>query len=171
MELTKICQADGSWTEMSRQWEETCVRFGENLEDYASASLPVLKELAFGADMANSGVFSHIKDGQHKAICQVNRTFLPGYDGQVLRVRHIVFAPEFDFQEDIDLGDYASVLVGVFVGSVMLADNSMPSKHIKFHLKSPAERSFGNLFVDSLKEHTAFKEVNLKGSWIYLSKA
>ena len=65
---------------------------------------------------------------------------------------------------------YTVLLGGVFAEAVALSYDQMPADHIKFHLKSPAERTFGNLFTNALGERNVFREVVMKGSWIYLSK-
>lgn len=159
------------WQELSLQWEAQSGNFSENFEDHASASMPVLEELALGPQLSDAGVFSFQRDGEFKVIAQFNATFLPGYTGKVLRVRHIVLSPRYELDEEITLDDYGEVLVGIFGGSLMLSIDKMPSDHVKFHLQSRAERMFGEQFKEALKESPHFKKVVMRGSWIYLSKA
>lgn len=162
---------EDDWAQLVLDWEEECGEFEENFEDYAVASLPVLRELACSFPRRDAAVYGLDIAGKLSAVCQANSTFLPGYTGKVLRIRHIVLSPRFDYSEAIEIEDYAEALIGVFSGVLKLANGDMPSAHIKFHLKSPAERSFGNAFTEALKGHEAFTKVDLKGSWIYLSKA
>lgn len=168
--LERVTLHDRSWEVLCRQWERICEDFGETFDEYAPSSFPVLDTLAKGSQMAKSGVFA-VKDGDdYTAACQVNVTLLPAYEGYVLRVRNICFSPAFDFSNEIDINDYSRALVRVFAGVVMLSETAMPSRHIKFHLRSPAELQFGGMFTDVLSEHSAFEKVEMCGAWIYLSK-
>ncbi|UWQ83192.1 hypothetical protein [Leisingera caerulea] len=169
MKLERVTAVNGSWQELMTDWEAQCAEYSENLSDYAIASLPVLAELATGAQLKNAGVYV-LKDGaNHLAACQANVAFLPGYTGQVLRIRHITLSPSYDFSDDIPLDNYANVLVSIFTGSVELALGEMPAEHAKFHLRSPAEREFADRFVQALEGNSSFENVCLKGSWVYLS--
>jgi len=168
--LKRATEKNGLWDEITLQWEAQCAAYDENFVDYATASLPVLADLAQGPELANQGVYSYCPEGQHLAILQANAAFLPSYTGRVLRIRHIVFAPDFDFGIN-EVDDYIDVLASVFVGSIDLSYGEMSAPHVKFHLRSPAERAFGTAFTTALGKDKAFKEVNMRGAWIYLSKA
>lgn len=159
------------WAKLVLEWESQCSDFEEDFGEYAMASLPVLAELACSIPRRDAAVYALTLDGAVDAVCQANSTFLPGYTGKVLRIRHIVLSPRFDFSADVDIEDYVKTLTGVFSGAVGLAYKEMPSEHVKFHLKSPAERTFGQAFTNALKGNVSFTEVAIKGSWIYLSKA
>ena len=167
--LSRLSEVE--WRKLILQWEEECARHGENFDEYAVASLPVLAELACSAPRRDAAVFGLAKDGLINVVCQANACFLPGYTGKVLRIRHIVLSPKFDFSDELELSDYQEALVGVFQGALSLAYGEMPSDHVKFHLKSPAERAFGAAFTEALKNGAHFSNVAIKGSWIYLSKA
>ena len=158
------------WAKLVLDWEAECAEFGENFDDYAVASLPVLRELACAPPRRDAAVFGSVSSEKLDVVCQANSSYLPGYTGKVLRIRHIVLSPRHDYSEEFTLDDYCSTLVGVFSGALDLADGEMMSDHVKFHLKSPAERAFGKAFTDVLKDHKAFTDVAIKGSWIYLSK-
>lgn len=170
MTLERVSLADGAWESLCRQWEGECEEFGEEFDEFAPASFPVLDALARGTPFANAGVFAVLENGEYLAACQINATLLPGYTGKVLRVRHIVFSPRYDLSPDLEVEDYAKTLVGVFGGVIVLSYKNMVASHIKFHLRSPAERQFGTLFKEALEGHGAFSEVAMRGAWIYLSK-
>lgn len=161
----------GDWAKLVLQWEAECSDFEEDFSEYAMASLPVLGDLAIAPPRRDAAVYGLSSGNTIEAVCQANSTFLPGYTGKVLRIRHIVLSPRFDYSENIEIADYVKTLIGVFTGAVALAYQEMASEHIKFHLKSPAERAFGAAFTDALQGDTSFTEVAIKGSWIYLSKA
>lgn len=169
--LTRASLDNGIWTEILGNWEAKCAEYSENFEDYASASMPVLDSLARETQKPSAGVFALKGDSGVDAICHANRAFLPGYHGQVLRIRHIVFAPQYDFDEKMEIKDYANTLIKVFVGSLRLSYEDLAAPHIKFHLKSPSERQFGEAFTEALGTAPAFSSVEMRGSWIYLSKA
>lgn len=158
------------WHEMEAHWASECDKYEENFEDYAVASLPVLRELAMETPRKGAGVFGLPSGDSFDVLCQANSTFLPGFKGKVLRIRHIVLSPKFDFSDEVDLDDYANALAALFAGAVGLADSEMPSDHVKFHLKSPVERTFGEHFKDAVHQQNAFEKVSMRGSWIYLSK-
>lgn len=158
------------WQDLSLCWEKQSNEYGENFSDHASASMPVLEDLATGPQLADAGVFAFDTEGAPQAVAQCNSTFLPGYSGKVLRVRHIVLAPRFELDEEISLEDYGQVLAGIFGGSVILSAAQMPTDHVKFHLRSRAERMFGERFKNALSESSAFSKVDMRGAWIYLSK-
>ena len=166
--LSRVSKDD--WNKLILQWEDECSHYGENYSDFATASLPVLEHLAYSAPLRDASVYGLVQDDKYQVVCQANSTFLPGYQGKVLRVRHIGLSPRFEFSETVDLQDYTTSLIGVFTGALEVAQQDMPADHIKFHLKSPAERAFGNAFTDALEDHDAFTSVAMKGSWIYLSK-
>lgn len=173
MDLVKVAEADGSWEELTKAWKAQCERYGESLDDYAIASMPILSDLA--ADSSNSvqrkaGVFALTSDGVFEAACHANVALLPGYKGPVLRMRHITFSPKFDYDSAIEINQYERALVGVFVGTLRLSYGEMKADHIKFHLRSPAERMFAQAFTKALDDNVDFSQVETKGAWLYLSK-
>jgi len=169
--FSRISDRDGSWHELIGQWEAKCEAYGENISDYATASLPLIEDAASSSARVSYGAFAYSENDEYLAACQVNTAFLPGYKGKVLRVRHIVLSPDFDFSSDIVLEDYTNVLVGVFVGAIHLAAKDMPADHLKFHLRSPLERELGEYFTEAMAEDATFTSADIVGSWIYLSKA
>lgn len=158
------------WAEIVLQWEAQSSSYSENFADHAPASMPVLEELAVSAPLRGAGVYSYTLKGEVLAMLQANVALLPGYTGKVLRVRHIVLSPKFEFDDSIEVNDYGDALVGVFAGTIMLSMDGMIAPHVKFHLRSPAERMFGEEFTKVLQDSTVFKDCAMKGSWIYLSK-
>lgn len=161
---------DGTgWSSVMTEWSRQCDGYEENLEDFATASLPLLEELALGA-FPNAGVFGVFDAASCTALCQANSTFLPGYTGKVLRIRHIVLSPTFDFSSNVSLEDYERALVSVFVGALKVAQGDLPSKHVKFHLRSPLERQLGASFTEAMQQQDHFSLVDMRGAWIYLSQ-
>jgi len=168
--LMRVSNENGLWKEVVRDWERQCQRFDEDIGDYAQASLPVLEGLATETQRRSAGVYALQGDGEYLGLCQLNVTLLPGYVGPVLRVRHIVHAPRFDFESHVEVEDYTKVLGGILSGTYDASCGEMEAKHIKFHFKSPAERVFFEVLRDELRDHAIFSSIDLQGSWLYISK-
>jgi len=109
-------------------------------------------------------------DSTYDAMCQLNVAFLPGYTGKVLRVRHIIHSPMFDFDEGKTVDDYVNVLADIFSGVLSASEGEMLAPHVKFHFRSPAERSFFNTLQDILSKRPIFAGVEMRGAWLYISK-
>lgn len=158
------------WAKLVLEWEAQSNSFGEDFADHASASMPVLDELANSTPRRDAGVYAYSVNGETVAILQANAALLPNYHGKVLRVRHIVLSPKYELEDTLKLEDYGDALVGVFAGTIILSQREMAASHIKFHLRSPAERMFGEQFTKVMQSIDGFGECTMKGSWIYLSK-
>ena len=166
--LEKLRISDGSWKAFEDDWRSQCSAFGEDFDQYAIGSLPVLIDAA-GQENADLAVMSlKAEDGSYAAVAQVNTALLPGYDGKVLRVRHMLLSPNHDFGE-LDLVDYSKILSRMFSRTVNLAFNEMPASHVKFHLRSPGDRQFFSSSLDVLKEFDLFTSVAMRGAWLYLT--
>jgi len=114
-------------------------------------------------------VVSIFLDNHHQAVCQVNRALLPGYDGMVLRVRHLVLSPQLDFG-DRDIADYGRILQELLQGILALSETDMPAPYIKLHFRSPADRQFFANLRTTLQRHGVFNEIEMRGAWLYITK-
>jgi hypothetical protein len=126
-----------------------------------------LRPLAEQAQVTQSGVYGLKDESGYIGACQLNSAFLPGLEGKVLRVRHIVHAPTFDFDEKVEINDYTKLLTGLFVSVFNVSVTEMPSPHVKFHFQSPAERAFFKEMTSNLSEIDDLAEVKMIGSWLY----
>ena len=169
-DLHRVSHANGLWGDLLQQWEKDCASYSENFDDYATASIGVLRPLAEQAQVTQAGVYGLKDESGYIGACQLNAAYLPGYDDKVLRVRHIVHAPIFDFKEDLDVDDYVKFLGGLFVSVFNASVTEMPCPYVKFHFQSPAERTFFDSMTDQLSEISAFAEVKMVGSWLYIKK-
>lgn len=168
MALKKLDMADGSWPEFVADWKSQCERAHEDFAQYAVGSFDVLSGLATAPEK-NAGVYALRLEDAHAAVCQANCTGLPGYDGPVLRVRMILLSPDYDFGSKT-VEEYGNVLVGMFMGIFALSEGEMPSRYIKFHLRSPADRNFFAAIGSGLNGSGAFEKVELSGAWLYVTK-
>lgn len=166
--LKRLEMKDGSWPAFVLDWQSQCEKAGEDFAAYAVGSFDVLSGLATAPEK-NAAVYALMKDGQHDAVCQVNCTSLPGYDGPVLRVRMMLLSPDFDFGIR-PIEHYGPTLVHIFMGIYILSEGEMASRHIKFHLRSPADRAFFAAIGESLTGVGTFEKVELSGAWLYVTK-
>jgi hypothetical protein len=164
MRLFPVCVADGSWTSLKDAWRQECDGFGEDFTEYAVGSFAALDPLAAdGHPRASVYAFEPAEGAAPTAICQLNRTPLPGYDGMVLRMRYLTLSPICDFGDNpVDF--YGMLLGGIFAQIVSLSYGVMNAPHIKFHLASPADRQFFAALVGPLSAIDQFQSVNLRGS-------
>lgn len=166
--LEKLLISTGTWDLFESDWRAQCSTFGEDFDQYAIGSIPVLREMAAqsSADLAVVGL--RAENGSYAAVAQVNTAYLPGYDGKVLRVRHMLMSPTHDFGE-LTIEDYATVLSRMFSRTVSLTFSEMPASHVKFHLRSPGDRQFFSSALTALKDFEFFTNVAMRGSWLYLT--
>jgi len=169
MALVALTEEDGSWQRLKADWRRQCEAFNEDFDSYGLATFSVLDPLA-AEGHPKTDVYGFFVREECQMICETNRTMLPGYDGHVLRVRNMTFAPKYDF-EDQPLDSYGSALVGLFGGVVGLSDSALaPARHIKFHLRSPADRTFFQALCTPLLRIPIFDTAEVKGAWLYVTK-
>lgn len=167
--MLKLQKAGGTWQRLLDEWGRQCAQYGESLDNYASATMPVLEQLA-AAPEATAGVYGVEKDGEIGAICQLNCTPLPGYPSPVLRVRFLTVSPKYDLG-DIAISEYGDLLVEAFFGVfTMSVDKTMGAKFINFHLRSPSDRPFFQAIGHGLAKVPHFETVKMAGSWLYVTK-
>jgi len=80
----------------------------------------------------------------------------------------MLLSPNFDFGE-YAMGDYSRVLARMVVRTIALAVGELPSRHVKFHLRSPADREFFAASAEGISASDAFYDVAIKGSWLHMS--
>ncbi len=172
MKLIRLNKSDGTWDELNSQWSDQCNDYQEDFESYASASLSTLaNECDEGDADLDTGVFAlQDEGGVFHSACFLNCTFLKGYTGKVLRVRHLVLSPYYDF-EDLELEDYAITLAHAFSAIFEISNGTLNSQHLKIHYRSPYDRTFFAAFALTMKNSSEFKSVESKGMWLHITKA
>lgn len=100
MKLVRMNKSNGTWQRLESQWREQCTKYNEDFDVYAEASLGTLRdECDDGNPDGDTGVFSLLdQNGENHAVCFLNRAAIPGWAGVVLRVRHLVLSPYYDFE-------------------------------------------------------------------------
>lgn len=172
MRFIRLLEKDGSWFRFLRDWEKQCSDLGEDFEIYRISLIGVVEDLAKGEPSDDAAIYALESDEgafHFHALCQVNVTLLPGYMGRVLRVRMIYFAPCYDFGV-LDLDQYVSVLVRMFSEIMKLSDGNMVASHVKFHLRSPADRQFFAAIGSNFENKKTYASVVMRGAWLYITK-
>ena len=168
--LQRVSSDNGRWQEVLNQWDKECEDFEENFAEYEQGTLSILRPLAEQTQSPSSGVYGVKTESGYLGVCQLNVTHLPGFNGRVLRVRHIIHSPKFDYDDNVSVKEYESFLISVFLGVFELSYQEMEAPHIKFHFRSPAERGFFKSFESALSKSEHFQKVAMRGSWLYISK-
>jgi len=97
-----------------------------------------------------------------------NSVHIPGYQEKVLRVRHLLLSPYFDFG-DYGIEAYSKVLSRMVARTIALAMHDMPSPHVKFHLRSPGDREFFAVAAEVFRDADNFYDVAIRGAWLHMS--
>lgn len=168
-ELVRLLTSDGTWEAFREDWRQQCAVYGEDADGYACEPIEAVEAFA-REELAETWAIGLRDDSRFVAMAMVNCTALPGYTGKVLRVRHLVTAPVFDLGE-LDIGEYADVLINFFFQIVKLSDTSLVSQHIKFHLRSPNDMMFFRAIGNSLDKQAVFSSVHMRGAWLYITKS
>lgn len=166
-QLRELTNDGGGWDEVERQWAEACEAHGDTLDEYAISSLPVLRETARTSDASTKSMGLFDEDGRCHAVCFANRAAIKGYDEPVLRIRHLLLAPEYDYGT-FTASQYSVALTATFAAAVALAFSDLPARHVRFHLRSPADIEFFGAITTTLGNLPLFEAVHMRGAWLYL---
>lgn len=172
MELKRLNKTNGSWALLEAQWREECNKYAEDFDTYAQASLGTLRdECDADAPDHDTGVFGLVDSGgRHHAACFLNRAAIPGWTGKVLRVRHFVLSPYYDF-EALQIEDYSETLSHYFLALCDCSEGELSAQHIKIHYRSPYDRTFFATFGLNMRNSGRFSAVESRGMWLHLTKA
>lgn len=168
MSIQELSARDGSWDRLLASWKVQCEGYGQDFGDFAGATFGVLGALAKEGH-PKAEVYGFHVGAECWVICEANHTMIPGYNDYVLRVRNMTFAPRFDF-EDVGVDAYGKALTGLFGGILALSHSLRPAPYIKFHLRSPADRTFFQSLTEPLLQIPVFDTVEVKGAWLYVTK-
>lgn len=169
MAFIRLLEGDGTWKALEDDWRDQCFALGEDFEGYTEATFKAVRDLVINPQK-NAAVYALEMGGQHVAICQLNKAGLPKYDSPVLRVRHMTLSPDFDLGEK-PIDEYADVLIGILFEAVFIAmnDPDLCCKHLKYHLKSPADQQFFRALGKGLQKRNVFRSIDARGAWLYIT--
>ncbi len=170
--MRRFSHEDGSWSEFLDNWKRQCHDFGEDFSSYVPTTLPILAQQI--EDCVNdkwSGVYGvQNSEEEYEAVCFLNGAYIPNFTGRVLRVRHLILAPKYDFG-DYSEDEYARLLSTVFEGVLQESDSNLECQHVKIHFRSPADVAIFRNFGEKLNNLSHFSSVKMVGSWLFVSKA
>ncbi|CVI22769.1 conserved hypothetical protein [Agrobacterium fabacearum CFBP 5771] len=169
LEIVRLLHNDGTWEAFKQDWEAQCAFYDEDFGSYAEGTFSVVGDLV-QQEGAAAGLFAVKVDGRHVSMCQLNRANIPGYTGPVLRVRYMTLSPDYDFG-DKPVEDYADILIKTFATVLAVSNKLMKADHIKFHLRSPADRQFFAALGRGMDETDMFHSVQVRGAWLYVTKS
>jgi hypothetical protein len=160
-----------TYADLLESWRAETEELGEDFEIFSDIPVSVFQQIA-EKDSANTALYAaQAADGSFGAVCMLNHARIPGYDGPVLRVRHILLSPKFDLT-DMPLSEYSDVLFTILSGVIVYSDDdvNMRANHIKFHLRSPADMQFFAAVGKQLSGAQIYRSVQTRGSWLYITK-
>ena len=169
--MNKLSHVGGSWSSLLTEWQAQCHDFGEDFETFLPVTLPMLAEQVHQCESEpHSGVFAHVgDDGCTDAVLFANGAFIPGYSHRVLRVRHLLLAPKYDFKDFSEV-EFAALLTNVFMSILELSNTDIVCGSIKIHLRSPAEIALFREFSDIVDRADLFSSVKMVGAWLMVTK-
>ncbi|MEM1275211.1 MAG: hypothetical protein AAGH74_01670 [Pseudomonadota bacterium] len=171
MKFLRLEDSDGSLAEMVDQWKSSCESYDEDFDQYTHGSFSILKEECIKlSGNKSSGVYA-LKDesGTFHAVCFLNCALIKGYAEPVLRVRHLLLSPYYDF-EDLPIEVYSETLAACFAQIIEISNADLAAPHVKIHYRSPYDRSFFAAFAAAIRHTNMFASVESKGMWLYISK-
>ncbi|MDE4173592.1 hypothetical protein PXK01_05465 [Phaeobacter sp. PT47_59] len=170
--MKRLSHDDGSWSEFLEKWKRECHEFDEDFVSYMPTTLPMLADqIETCVNDKWSGVYGIQGDDEaYEAVCFLNGAFIPKFTGRVLRVRHLILAPKYDFG-DYSEDEYARLLSTVFERVLNESDTRLPCPHVKVHFRSPADVAIFRKFAENLDQLSHFSSVKMVGSWLFVSKA
>ncbi len=69
-----------------------------------------------------------------------------------------------------DLEAYISIVVRMFTEIMTLSDGHMQAPHVKFHLRSPADRQFFAAIGTDFENKKTYESVTMRGAWLFVTK-
>lgn len=170
MEIRRLRSADKSWGLFHDDWSTQCREVDEDFESYGAAPISMIRDLAekdSDSEWAIGLYDKHRK--QFFASACVILANQKGYVGKVLRVREVVPSPLLD-NGKLAENEYADVMIHLLFGAVKLSETLLKAKHVKMHLRSPADADFFRAFSIALDSKGVFASVETHGAWMSFTK-
>ncbi|UJQ95740.1 hypothetical protein [Mariluticola halotolerans] len=170
LNFIKLGSEGTSYDLLKKDWKKQCDDLDEDFETYSQIPFAVFDEI-IAKDKEGTGLFALVEGDRYHAVCMLNHTYLPGYDGPVLRVRHILLSPQYDLG-DTTIADYSRVLVSILSNVIIISisHEKLKANHIKFHTRSPADMQFFAAVGQTLDGSDLFASVQHRGAWLYITR-
>jgi hypothetical protein len=170
MEIRRLRSADSSWDNFKADWSTQCQIVGDNFQSYGAAPISMIRECAEKDSETEwaIGLYDKKQKQFFAAACAILATQKP-YIGKVLRIREVVVCPLLDYGE-LSETQYGETLIDLLFGAVKLSESELVAKHIKMHLRSPADSRFFAAVGKSLDSKGVFAATEAHGAWLSFTK-
>ena len=155
--------------ELIFQWEGQCKAAGEGIEVFAPVQMEhAAKIVTEGSGSQDYYIYSSFIGGNHECILHVNKGVrMPDTHGLTHRVMWVLLSPKYDYGA-VDPRDIANVATDVIVGALNLCKED-GSQNVKIHIGNMGDREYFSGVANALRSFGQFKEVDLRGNWLYIS--
>lgn len=168
MDIIRLLHSDNTWASLEKDWEQQCSKVDEDFRQFATAARSSIARASI-EPMKDEWAIGLKRDDTHLAIAYARATRQKGFDGKVLRIREVCVCPLLDYGE-LEENEYIATLIGILNGAVNLSETKLVAKHIKIHLRSPADASFFRSFGQTLDSKQVFANVETHGAWLTITK-
>jgi hypothetical protein len=170
MEMRRLLTGDASWNSLETDWSKQCSEVGDVFESYGAATLSMVRKFA-ETDSNNEwalGLYDKTSKRYYASACAILAT-QKGYSGRVLRIREVVVCPLLDYG-NLPETAYVDTLIHLLNGAVGLSETSLKARHIKIHLRSPADAVFFRAIGTALDSKSVFAATEAHGAWLSFTK-
>jgi len=170
MEIRRLRTSNGSWNLLEDDWSNQCTEVGDDFESYGAASVSMVRKFA-EADSNTEwalGLYDKSSKNYYASACAI-LTAQKGYTGRVLRIREVVVCPLLDYG-NLPETKYVDTLIHLLNGAVKLSETDLKARHIKIHLRSPADAVFFRAIGTALDRKSVFAATEAHGSWLSFTK-
>jgi hypothetical protein len=170
MEIRRLRAGDKSWGQFQDDWSAQCDDVGDDFGSYGAAPISMIRQFAENDSESEwaIGLFDKNRRQFLASACAILTT-QKGFTGKVLRIREVVVCPLLDFGK-LSESEYVDTLIHLLNGAVKLSESGLKAKHIKMHLRSPADAVFFRAVGTSLDSKGVFAATEAHGAWLSFTK-
>lgn len=170
MEIRRLRSSDKSWSQFQDDWSAQCDEVGDDFGSYGAAPISMIRQSAENDSDSEwaIGLYDKNRKKFFASACAILAT-QKGYTGKVLRIREVVVCPLLDYG-NLPETEYVDTLIHLLNGAVKLSESGLKAKHIKMHLRSPADAVFFRAVGTSLDSKGVFAATEAHGAWLSFTK-
>lgn len=170
MEVRRLRSADKSWSQFQDDWSAQCDEVGDDFDSYGAAPISMIRQFAENDSESEwaIGLYDKSRKKFFASSCAILTT-QKGFTGKVLRIREVVVCPLLDYG-NLPETEYVDTLIHLLNGAVKLSESGLRAKHIKMHLRSPADAVFFRAVGTSLDSKGVFAATEAHGAWLSFTK-
>jgi hypothetical protein len=170
MEIRRLLSTDSSWTQFEKDWSAQCEEVGDDFESYGAAPISMVRKFAESDSETEWAVGLYDKNSKkyYASACAILAA-QKGYTGKVLRIREVVVCPLLDYGK-LPENEYVDTLIHLLNGAVKLSVTQLKARHIKMHLRSPADAVFFRAVGATLDSKGVFAATEAHGAWLSFTK-